>query len=71
MSRKTDQLKGNALKAYIEKNRDKFDGNGDALCLAAGYGINTDDGSLKCNLPSFINELGKAMHLSNPSEDLL
>ena len=68
MSKKENQLKGDALKAYIDKNRDKFKGNGDELCLAAGYGINSDDGSLKCDLPYFINELDKAMHLPDSSE---
>ena len=53
------KLKGQELASYVEENREKFNGNGDKLCLAAGYGITREDGSTKCNLPSFINELDK------------
>ena len=55
------KLKGKELASYFEEHGDDFNGNGDALCLAAGYGIQRGDGTEKCDLSDFINALSTAV----------
>ena len=57
MPKKIEKLEGEDLALYIEKHRQEFDGNGDELCLAAGYGIETEDGSEKCDFSNFVKAL--------------
>ena len=59
------QLKGKELVDFVEEHRKDFEEDGDALCVAAGYGKDTADGSTKCNLPAFVNELGQATDLNS------
>ncbi len=58
-------LTGKELVEYVEEHREEFEGNGDAICVAAGYGKNGEDGTTKCNLPAFVNELGQATDLAS------
>ncbi|KGG12703.1 MULTISPECIES: hypothetical protein [Prochlorococcus] len=62
------RLQGEELASYIKKNGHKFHGDGDQLCVAVGYGIAADDGSIKCNLSHFTNELDKVSD-SHSEED--
>ena len=57
------KLKGKELADYVEGNKDSFEGNGDALCVGAGYGDFSEDGTPRCNFQPFVKELGKAMDL--------
>ena len=57
----TRKLKGKELADYIKKNKKQLKGDGDKLCLDAGYGMNSNGGVLKCNLPLFIKEFSQAM----------
>ena len=55
------QLKGQELANYIKVKKKDFKNNGDALCVAAGYGKLNSDGTAKCDLPTFLKELSEAM----------
>ena len=57
MIKKTEKLRGKELTSYIEKHKQEFDGNGDKLCVAAGYGIQADDGKEKCDFSDFVKAL--------------
>ena len=57
MAKKIEKLRGKQLTSYIEQHKHDFDGNGDKLCLAAGYGIQTDDGKEKCDFSDFVKAL--------------
>ena len=62
-------LKGKELVEYLEEHRESFEGDGDALCVAAGYGTEVGDGTTKCNLPAFVNELDRATDLTSYEVD--
>ena len=64
-------LKGKALAEFVENGREEFGENGDALCVAAGYGKKALDGTTKCNLPAFVNELDQVSDLVNDKADSL
>ena len=57
MTKKIEKLRGKELTSYIEKHKQEFDGNGDKLCVAAGYGIQADDGKEKCDFSDFVKAL--------------
>ena len=57
MTKKIDKLRGKELASYIEQHKQEFEGNGDKLCLAAGYGIQADDGKEKCDFSNFVKAL--------------
>ena len=65
---KPNKLIGKDLASYLEIHRDEFNGNGDAFCLAAGYGVKGDDGAQKCNLTDFIRALSDALDISEDNE---
>ena len=54
-------LKGEKLIEYINKNKETFGENGDALCVSAGYGEFSEDGTPLCHFKPFVKELGIAM----------
>ena len=60
MKKEPEKLKGEELFSYVEQHRAEFNGNGDALCLAAGYGIKGSDGNEKCNFSDFVEALSGA-----------
>ena len=60
MTKESEKLKGEALFSDVEEHRAEFNGNGDALCMAAGYGIKGSDGIEKCNFSDFIEALSGA-----------
>ncbi len=60
MARKIEKLKGKDLTSYIDQHKQEFEGNGDKLCLAAGYGVPTDDGNEKCDFSDFVKALSLA-----------
>ncbi len=66
-----NKLTGKDLVSYLEVHRHEFDGNGDAFCLAAGYGIKGEDGKNKCNFTDFVQALSEAMELSTGTETKL
>ena len=53
------KLKGKELAEYIRTQKSEFQGNGDDLCVSAGYGRSSEDGGIKCDLPLFMKELSK------------
>ena len=59
------KLTGKKLASYLEAHREDFNGNGDALCMAAGYGIEKGDGTEKCNFTDFIKALSNAVDLKS------
>ncbi|WP_320667827.1 hypothetical protein [Prochlorococcus sp. MIT 1307] len=66
-----EALKGNELLEYVNINRRQLNDNGDSLCIGAGYGDKSEDGSTTCRLDLFSTELikaKKASHLSNSKE---
>ncbi len=74
MTKKIEKLRGKELTSYIEKHKQEFDGNGDRLCVAAGYGIRADDGKEKCDFSDFvkalsIEEIENAQSASEPRID--
>lgn len=74
MTKKIEKLRGKELTSYIEKHKQEFDGNGDKLCVAAGYGIQADDGNEKCDFSDFvkalsIEEIEIAQSASEPNID--
>ncbi len=58
-------LKGKELLKYIERNRKNVSNNGDQLCIGAGYGEISDDGSANCRLDLFSTELIRAKKEQN------
>ena len=68
MSIEPNKLSGKDLASYLEIHRAEFNGNGDAFCLAAGYGIKGDDGTQKCNLTDFVQALSDALDISEDGE---
>ncbi len=54
------RLKGEALVTYIKKNKGRFGENGDALCVAAGYGTISKDGKPLCEFQSFVKALSNS-----------
>ncbi len=65
MRKHSVKLQGDDLANYFNDHQGDFNGNGDALCLAAGYGIKAEDGTEKCNFSDFIKELADAVDLTN------
>ncbi len=61
-------LKGEELAMYIKNHRDEFKGDGDALCIEAGYGQFGKNGEQKCDFKPFVKELGEVMDLLENSE---
>ena len=75
MTKKIEKLRGKELTSYIEKHKQEFDGNGDKLCVAAGYGTKADDGKEKCDFSDFvkalsIEEIENAQSASEPKIEL-
>ena len=60
-------LTGEELLDYIKKHRRKLEDNGDSLCIGAGYGSYTEDGSTICRLDLFSTELINAKKASHSS----
>ncbi len=58
-------LKGKELASYIRTHKEEFQNDGDAICIATGYGKQLKDGNQKCNFKPFIKELGKAIDLED------
>ena len=74
MTKKIQKLRGKELTSYIEQHKQEFDGNGDKLCVAAGYGIQADDGKEKWDFSDFvkalsIEEIENAENGSEPKMD--
>ncbi|KGG15510.1 MULTISPECIES: hypothetical protein [unclassified Prochlorococcus] len=65
MDKNKAKLEGKALASYLEEHRNDFNGNGDALCLAAGYGIQGDDGTEKCDFSDFVKALSTAIDVQS------
>ncbi len=65
MVQKIDKLKGKELADYVEKHKEEFEGNGDKLCLAAGYGVQAEDGNLKCDFGNFVKAVSVAEDISD------
>ena len=63
-----DKLRGKELASYLEDHRADFKGNGDALCLAAGYGKTASDGTQVCNFTDFVNAVSNAVELNNEED---
>ncbi len=64
-----NKLTGEDLASYLEIHREEFNGNGDALCMAAGYGIEGEDGRQKCNFTDFVQALSSALEISKADKD--
>jgi len=65
------KLKGKGLADYIEAHRQDFQGDGDTLCVEAGYGKYSQSGEPICDFKPFIQELSTAVDLESPySHDL-
>ncbi len=62
---KKSKLTGKELATYLDLHREEFDGNGDAFCLAAGYGVESLDGVQKCDFPGFVRALAEAVDLKD------
>ena len=60
-----EPLKGEELVSYVLEHRKEFKDDGDALCIAVGYGREGDGGEILCNLPAFIKELDEATDLDS------
>mgnify|MGYP007063786756 CR=1 FL=1 len=56
-------LKGEKLVDYVKNHKEEFHGEGDALCVSAGYGNFSEEGKPHCNFEDFVKELGEAMDL--------
>ncbi len=67
-SKSTSPLKGKELLDYFDGHKEGTGGDGDALCIGAGYGEYSEDGKVKCNFPPFVKELDKAMELNKQEE---
>ena len=59
------QLRGEELFNFVEDHRKDFNGNGDQLCVEAGYGEYSNNGDAICNFKPFVKELSKVMDLEN------
>ena len=57
------RLKGKELASFIETHRKDFNGDGDKLCIEAGYGEYATNGHAKCNFKPFVKELSEVMDL--------
>ena len=57
------KLIGEELVSFVENHRQDFDGNGDQLCVEAGYGEYTESGDAICDFKPFVKELSKVMDL--------
>ena len=53
-------LKGEELLKYVEDKKVQVDNDGDSICIGAGYGYSTPEGSTNCRLDLFSVELIKA-----------
>ncbi len=62
------KLKGKALVNFVEAHRKDFNGDGDQLCIEAGYGEYSKDGDAKCNFKPFVKELSKVMDLESKKD---
>ena len=62
------QLKGKELVNFVEDHRKDFNGNGDQLCVEAGYGEYSNNGEALCNFKPFVKELSKVMDLEIEKE---
>jgi len=58
-------LKGKDLYEYIVGNKLNCGGNGDELCIGAGYASYSDEGMPICNFAPFVEELGKVIQDQN------
>ncbi len=63
-----DKLTGKELASYLEIHREDFNGNGDAFCVAAGYGVKGEDGTQKCNFTDFVKALSAAVEIPEECE---
>ena len=59
------KLRGKELAKFIETHRQDFNGDGDQLCVEAGYGEYSKEGDAICNFKPFVKELSEAMDLEN------
>ncbi len=59
------KLTGDELVSYLEDHREEFNGNGDAICMAAGYSIEAEDGSRKCNFTAFVEAVSNSNAVKN------
>ena len=57
------RLKGEELVSYIKKNKKQFGENGDALCVATGYGTLSKDGEPVCEFQSFVKALSNSVNI--------
>ena len=64
------KLTGKDLATYLEGHKKEFNGNGDAFCLAAGYGMEDEDGSQKCNFTAFVEAVSTALDTSSMDNDI-
>ena len=73
MTKKIEKLTGKKLASYIEQHKQEFMGNGDKLCLAAGYGIRAEGGDEKCDFSDFVRALSVEENMTEqpPVEDNL
>ena len=62
-----EPLKGKDLVEYVKGHKEEFKDNGDALCVGAGYGNYSEEGSPNCDFKPFVKELGKVMNLVDES----
>ncbi len=69
MEKKSVKLKGKDLAQYITVHRMDFNGNGDEFCLAAGYGVEGNDGKLKCNFTEFVQAVSTAVDEDSSFDD--
>ena len=58
-------LRGKELVNYVESHREGLQGDGDTLCVEAGYGEYDQKGHPICNFKPFVKELSQAMELEN------
>ena len=65
MGKESEKLRGEELASYVEDHRGEFQGNGDALCLAPGYGKTSSDGSQVCNFTAFVKALANVVEIKN------
>ena len=58
------KLKGDELVRYVKQHKNEFKGNGDALCVAAGYGTLSKEGKPICEFQPFVKELSNSTDLN-------
>ena len=64
------KLRGQELVNFVEAHKQDFNGNGDQLCIEAGYGKYAKNGKAVCNFKNFVKELSKVMDLENKKNNI-